>query len=226
MSPAAPRPDFLRPVHRPGALAWAGCATGLLVLAAAGLDARSAWLDLRQSQQGLASARSQSPPGLRLAATPSASTAAASTPGRASGSPSAAAGPGGAALVAAQRQAEQRQTDARRWLQRLAHPWPEVWTASEVASEGASELDSAGRSAGGIAWLGFEHDGRASLRLSGLAPDAVSPQRAAQALRAQRGGSGGGAVWREVVLSRLERVPEGQRFEITAVLAASAELPR
>lgn len=193
MTPSSPQPDFLRPTRGPGALAWVWCGTGLLVLVAAGLDARAAWLDRQQSQQRLAAAhqRLDAPRAAALRPT-SASTTAAVPP------------------------AELRQAEAHRWLQRLAHPWPAVWAASE------------GASAGGIAWLGFEHDGRASLRLNGLAPDAGAPQAAAQALRAQgdRGGGGGGAVWRAVLLSRLERVPEGQRFEITAQLAAATEAPR
>ena len=183
----SPQPDFLRPTQGPSALAWAWCGTCLLVLVAAGLDARSAWLDRQQSQQRLAAAQQ------RVAA-PRAALAPATRP------------------TTTVPPAELRQAEARRWLQRLAHPWPAVWAASE------------GASAGGIAWLGVEHDGRASLRLNGLAPDAGSPQEAAQALRSQR--DSGGAVWRAVLLSRLDRVPEGQRFEITAQLAAAAEAPR
>ncbi len=41
--PGLPQPDFLRPVARPGALAWAWCATGLLVLLATALDSHAAW---------------------------------------------------------------------------------------------------------------------------------------------------------------------------------------
>lgn len=44
-SPAgsAPRPDFLRPTARAGALAWAWLATALLVLGASGWEAFTAW---------------------------------------------------------------------------------------------------------------------------------------------------------------------------------------
>jgi len=203
VSPSSPQPDFLRPMQGPSALAWAWCGTGMLVLAAAGLDARAAWLDRQQAQQRLAAAqqRVDAPRAVMALA----------------GSTSAADGPGSRQAPATRPStavppAELRQAEARRWLQRLAHPWPAVWAASE------------GASASGIAWLGFDHDGRTSLRLNGLAPDAGLPHEAAQALRAQ--GDGGGAVWRTVVLSRLERVPEGQRFEITAQLATAAEAPR
>jgi hypothetical protein len=62
MSHGLPRPDFLHPVTRPGVLAWAWCATGLLVLAVAGLDARSAWVDQQASARRLAlAARPASP---------------------------------------------------------------------------------------------------------------------------------------------------------------------
>lgn len=57
-----PRPDFLHPVARPGVLAWAWCATGVMVLAVTGLETRSAWVDQQASARRLAlAARPASP---------------------------------------------------------------------------------------------------------------------------------------------------------------------
>jgi hypothetical protein len=65
----APRPDFLRPVARPGTLAWAWCATGVLVLAAAALDGHATWQDRSRAQAQLVASRSAA---TRLAPAPAA----------------------------------------------------------------------------------------------------------------------------------------------------------
>ncbi len=175
MTPRLPEPDFLRPVRRPGRLAWAACATGVLVLAVAVLDSQQAWQDRARALNGLALARQPSAPPL-----------AASTP---------AVRPGGG--------------DARHWQQRLASPWAAVWLAGEAAS------------AGGISWLGLAHSERGLLQLDGLAPDAGAALAAAQALRDQR--DAGSALWRDVLLTRIEKTPEGERFELVAQRAWPAE---
>jgi Tfp pilus assembly protein PilN len=56
----SPQPDFLRPVRRPHALAWAACATALLVLLTSGLDALQARQALTDAQDALRAA--QAPP--------------------------------------------------------------------------------------------------------------------------------------------------------------------
>ena len=48
-----PQIDFMRPLPRPGALAWAACAASLALLATAAIEARAAF-DLRASAQALA----------------------------------------------------------------------------------------------------------------------------------------------------------------------------
>jgi hypothetical protein len=104
-------PDFLRPVAKPGALAWAWCATGLLVLAVALADAATAWAGREQAVQKV-----QAAPALQ--ATPKAQTTTASQ--------------------TTQTPKLRAATDARaaqRWLLQLAHPWPQAWAASESASE-------------------------------------------------------------------------------------------
>ncbi len=168
VTPRLPQPDFLRPVRRPGRLAWAACVTGGLVLAVAALDSQQAWQDRAQALHRLAQARQPSAPPL-----------AADTP---------AARPGG--------------STARHWQQRLASPWPAVWLASETASTG------------GVAWLGLAHGERGLLQLDGVATDAGAALAAAQALRDQR--DAGSALWRDVLLTRIEKTPDGQRFEIVA----------
>ena len=178
-------PDFLRPIARPGVLAWAWCATGLLVLAVAAADAASAWAG---RQQAVLAVQALSRPAPSVVPAPR----------RDGRSP--------AALPDA---AAARRAAAQRWLQQLAHPWPQVWAASEAASEP------------GIAWLVLEHSVQGVLRLEGLAPDEGPAQRAAQVLR---DGVGAGAAdaagprWQDVALVRVERVTGGQRFEISARL--------
>lgn len=105
----APQPDFLRPVARPGALAWAWCATGVLALAAAGLDSHAAWQDRSHALAQLAMAQT--------------------------GARAAAARPAQAAVPPAQRT---REAEARRWLQQLALPWPAVWAGAELAADGVN----------------------------------------------------------------------------------------
>lgn len=168
MTPRLPQPDFLRPVRRPGRLAWAACVTGWLVLAVAALDSQQAWQDRASALDRLSRARQPS-------ALPPASSQPAASPG----------------LV-----------QARHWQQRLATPWPAIWQASEVAS------------VGGISWLALRLDARGGLQLDGQATDARAALAAAQALRDQHGA--GGMLWRDVVLTRVEKTPEGQRFELVA----------
>ena len=178
-------PDFLRPVARPGALAWAWCATGLLVLAVATADAAAAWAGRQQAVLAVQALNRPAP-------------AVVPAPRRDGRTP--------AALPDA---AAAQHAAAQRWLQQLAHPWPQVWAASEAASEP------------GIAWLVLEHSVQGVLRLEGLAPDEGPAQRAAQVLR---DGVGAGAAdaagprWQDVALVRVERVTGGQRFEISARL--------
>lgn len=179
LRPQLPKPDFLRPVARPGALAWAWLATGLLVLGAAGLEAREAWVDRQQALLRLDGARHRIAVAAAATARPAAGLPASST---------------------------ERATLARRWLARLSRPWPAVWAANE----------SAAAEAGAIRWLGFELNEAGQLRLSGLAGDALAPQAATEAVRRQQ--HQGDALWRDVVLAGIERVPEGQRFEILARL--------
>jgi hypothetical protein len=186
MTTPLPQPDFLRPVARPGWLAWAWCGTGLLVLAASAADGLAAWQQRSQAlarldRSAVAQARVPVPaPGPALGA----STTHGAKPARPADT-------------------QARQAEARRWLQQLAQPWPVVWAANESAP-------------GGVQWLVFEH-GSAGLRLSGLAADLAPAQAAADALRAQRQQTG--AAWQGVLLASVERVPEGQRFELLARLA-------
>ena len=176
-------PDFLRPVARPGALAWAWCATGLLVLAVAAADAAAAWAG---RQQAVLAAQALNRPAPAVAPVP-----------RRDGRTPAALPDAAAAQRAV----------AQRWLQQLAHPWPQVWAASEAASEP------------GIAWLVLEHSVQGALRLEGLAPDEGLAQRAAQVLRDGAGAAdAAGPRWQDVALVRVERVAGGQRFEISARL--------
>jgi hypothetical protein len=180
-------PDFLRPVARPGVLAWAWCTTGLLVLAVAAADAAAAWAGRQQAIQAVQEVRVQAVG--RPAAAPVAA------PRREGRAPAGVPPDAGAAQRAA----------AQRWLQQLAHPWPQAWAASEAASEP------------GIAWLALEHSVQGALRLEGLAPDEVPAQQAARRLREAAGPPGRpGPRWQDVALVRTERVPGGQRFEITA----------
>ena len=83
---------------------------------------------------------------------------------------------------------------------RLAHPWQQVFKASEVPL-GA-----------GLNWLSLEHQVDGDLRLHGVAVDAAAVQRVAAGLRAQ-------PVWRQVLVSRLEVQPVGLSFEIVARMA-------
>jgi hypothetical protein len=108
---ALPQPDFLRPVARPGWLAWAWCGTGLLVLAVTAVDGQSAWQQRQHSQQALAGI---------------------TAPAQA---PAAAARPGSSRLAA-----QARLTEAARWQQQLALDWPAVWAASEAAPDGIQWL--------------------------------------------------------------------------------------
>lgn len=174
-----PQPDFLRPAAQPGRLAWAWCATGLLVLAAAGLDARSAWDDRQLALQR--QARAVQPAG---AARP----------------------PAGSEAARRHAEAVQRAAEAARWTALLALPWPAVWAAGETAPPG-------------VQWLQLAHSAGGGLRLSGLAHDPAAAQAAVQALQQH-------PAWPGVALASIERLPEGQRFELVGRPAADRRGPR
>lgn len=108
LASALPRPDFLRPARREGGLAWLACASALLVLGVASVDAWAAWRARQQAQGRLLQSQRQ--------AVEQARARSAAIPGPA---PSA-----GATSPSA----------ARAWLQRLERPWPVIWAASEAAS--------------------------------------------------------------------------------------------
>ena len=180
MTPELPQPDFLRPVARPGRLAWAWCGTGLLVLAVSATDGHAAWQARQQAQHRLA-------------------VAAPVAPGPAASSGSAAR----AAVPAGRNPAQAREAEAARWLGLLAQPWAAVWAASESGVDG-------------IQWLLFDH-GAGGLRLTGVAADMAPAEAAAETLRRQA--LAGTAAWQGVTLSAVERVTDGQRFELVARLA-------
>lgn len=113
MSHAAPRPDFLRPVSRPGWLAWTWCVTGLLVLAVTAADGQAAWLARQQAQDRLAASRTPTPP---------------------------AAMPARTATPAGRSPAQARAAEAQRWRDQLAWPWATVWAASETGTDGVQWL--------------------------------------------------------------------------------------
>jgi hypothetical protein len=159
--------DFLRPLPRAGALAWAWMAVSLLVLCVAGFDAHFAW---QARDQALAGARTPVEPAAAPALTK-------------------------AALVTAAQAGFQ---------QRLAHPWREVFRASEVPA------------AGGLVWLTLDHQIGGELRLQGFAPGDEPVQRAAATLRAR-------PAWQQVLVSRLEMQGEGRSFEIVARLGKAPQ---
>ena len=186
MKPGLPAPDFLRPVARPGRLAWAWCVTALLVLAISLAEGHATWQQRQQALDRLARAGQAAP-------TAATATARAGTPVASRGGTTIARGP-----------APARQAEAAAWQAQLALPWPTVWAASEAAADG-------------IQWLLIDH-GAAGLRLSGLAASTTAADAAADALRAA--GLAGAGAWQGVALASVERVPEGQRFELVARLAA------
>ncbi len=100
-----------------------------------------------------------------------------------------------------------RKTEALLWQQRLARPWQAVWAAADAAAPGTT-------------WLGLEMTAPAGaadfgqLRLQGLAPDTAAAQASAAALRALQ--HLGQPAWQAVLLADISRVPEGQRFTLTA----------
>jgi hypothetical protein len=182
-----PAPDFLRPVRRPGGLAWALCGIGVLVLGMGALDAHQAWEALSKTKL---SASARLVRGADVSAARILPTSR-SVPGS----------PAPAPATATNAQAASAKQDEN--LQRqLQHPWAEVWASSEAAARA------------GVVLLRFEHDSAGRLQLQGTAPDATSAQRAAQALR-------NAPLWGDVLLSRLERADNAQRFEISASLRAS-----
>ncbi len=150
MTGALPQPDFLRPVARPGWLAWAWCGTGLLVLAVSAADSHAAWQARQQAQDRLARAQTGMP--------------------RASLSPVQAS----TAQAASQRAAAQaRQAEALRWRQQLALPWPVVWAASEATVGGVQWLLLDQGSSGGLRLAGLAAD----LAAAEAAADAVRQQQ-------------------------------------------------
>ena len=108
LAPALPQPDFLRPARRAGGLAWLACASALLVLGLAAVDAWAAWQARQQAQDKLLRSQRQA---VELARARSAV--------KLPQSPGAGAAPPSVSLA---------------WLQRLERPWPAIWAASEGAS--------------------------------------------------------------------------------------------
>ena len=74
---------------------------------------------------------------------------------------------------------------------RQAHPWHDVFLATEAPA------------AAGLVWLSMDHAPGGELRLQGLAADADTVHRVANTLRNR-------PAWRQVLVSRLERQPQGQ----------------
>ncbi len=105
MRPPLPQPDFLHPVRAASRLPWLWCATGLLVLAVAGLEAADDW-QRRQDALDRLEQVAQAPRAPRNAA-----------PAR-----------------PADADSQRRDAEAARWLQRLALPWPQVFAAAETAA--------------------------------------------------------------------------------------------
>ncbi len=181
VSQDVPQPDFLRPVARPGWLAWAWCGTGLLVLAVSAADSRDAWQARQLAQDRLA----------RVQAVPARTNPPAAPPGSSQAN-------------SIRSAAQARSAEANRWQQQLGLPWPAVWAASEAAPAG-------------VQWLLFDHGGGGGLRLAGLAQDVAAGDAAADAVRQQR--HAGRPAWQGVALAAVERVRDGQRFELVAHLA-------
>ena len=117
MKPGLPAPDFLRPVARPGRLAWAWCVTALLVLAISLAEGHATWQQRQQALDRLARAGQTAP-------TAATATARAGTPVASRGGTTIARGP-----------APARQAEAAAWQTQLALPWPTVWAASEAAAD-------------------------------------------------------------------------------------------
>ena len=92
---------------------------------------------------------------------------------------------------------------------RLAHPWRDVFLATEAPA------------AAGLIWLSMDHAPGTDLRLQGLASDADTVHRVAATLRSR-------PAWRQVLVSRLEKQAQGQgqgqgqAFEIAARLVGAA----
>jgi hypothetical protein len=178
MTRGIPQPDFLRPVARPGWLAWAWCITGILVLLVSTADAWAAWQARTQALDRLA--RGPHPAG-RVAV------------------------PGNPAVAqrATTQAAQDRalRAEASHWQQQLAWPWPAAWAASETAGPD-------------IQWLLVDHGSNGPLRLAGLARDLASAEAAAESLRKQPWADG--PAWHRVMLSSVDRAPDGLRFELVA----------
>jgi hypothetical protein len=191
MSRSVPQPDFLRPVARPGWLAWAWCGTGLLVLAVSAADSHAAWQARQLAQDRLA----------RVQMAPVRANQPTALPGSSQANNQA---------NSQRTTAQARRAEADRWQQQLALPWPAVWAASEAAPAG-------------VQWLLFDHGSAGGLRLAGLAQDQAAGDAAADAVRQQL--HAGRPAWQGVVLAAVERVPDGQRFELVARLAGQGVGP-
>lgn len=99
-----------------------------------------------------------------------------------------------------------RQTEAARWLARLAHPWPEVWAAAEQGPAG-------------LRWQSLDHAQQAPLRLVGWIAPAQGEAAAWQLLTSLRERQlGGQAAWSGVRLASLQRAEQGLRVELQAAL--------
>ncbi|MBP6900090.1 MAG: hypothetical protein KBC73_08385 [Burkholderiaceae bacterium] len=180
--PQAPRPDFLQPVRPTPGWAWLWLLTATTVLALGLAEARQAWQDRELARSAL----------LRLRDGPG------PVAGAATASPRAVLP---APVLTAQA------AEAGRWLQRLQHPWPAVFAASEQAT------------VEGIAWLGLAQDDSGRLQLDGLAASAEQALVAAERLRRALPAGAAGPLepgWQDVLLARLEPVAEGQRFVLQA----------
>jgi hypothetical protein len=86
----------------------------------------------------------------------------------------------------------------RQTLAQLSRPWPE-------AMAGVEAVDVVG-----VAWLALDVGENGQVRMEGQAPDPAAALAAADALRRQ-------GRWREVLVSRMEKSPDGLlRFALVA----------
>ncbi len=203
-----PQPDFLRPARGRGLLPWLACATALLVLALAGLDAQHA----RQQRDDAAAGRLRAgAPPTPAAAAPRVATSA--TTSAAGGRPAQVgqAAPAAPAAQAAPAAAAAQSNPAQRALQqaaqRLARPWAAAFAALDA-------IDSTG-----IVWLGLNVGEGGSLRLQGQAGDSRAPMAAAAALRRQ-------GPWPDALPGRIDNAADGANASGSLRFEISAEAPR